>query len=269
MSIRKLLAPYINLNTYDSIGYVFYYNNKRYVADEIKTEWLIKGSQGELRLSLDEAVKDLEKQYENEFESKVRDIFNNHYKSDLTAISNMYNGTLGKGKLNRGHIAEAYESHLSTHHTQAYNMLNNFNLNSVMGKMLTVQQISEFEQDWWAMHESPDDAWKHIRSSLGRQRGTVAGDVGKYQVKSGFSSDNHYTSEVRLSSVTNLKRGVRDYCDILNEDIPVVQVAQRLAVYLSERVSQPTKELQAYIANKEFGGDLSKFSMKKTITLHL
>ena len=272
MSIRKLLSPYINLNTYDSIGYVFYYNNKRYVAEEIKVEWLLKGSKGELRLNLDAAVKDLEKQYEDEAEAKIRNIFNQHYKSYFNAISGMYKahgGILGHGKLNRGHIAEAYESHLSGHHSKAYNILNNFNLDSVMGKMVAAQELSNLKEEYWSIHESPNEAWVHVRGALGRQRGTVAGDVGRYQVKSGFSSNIHYTSEVRLSSIANLRRGVEDYCDILNNNLPPKQVAQRLAVYLSERVSQPSKELQAYIANKEFGGDLTKFSTKKTITLHL
>ena len=274
MKIRQLLSPFIQLDTYDSIGYVFYYNNQRFVADEIKTEWLIRGSKGSLSIDLEKATSDIAKNYSDKAQTSLRDIFNQHYASYLAAISGMYEKHAGyplgakvKGsKLNKGHVAEAYESHLASHHSVAYNLLNSLNIDSVANKAIISKEIAELQVDWWASHESPDGAWAHIRSSMGTQRGTVAGDVGRYQVKQG-SNNSIYGAQVRLSSLANLKRGVKDYCDIINPDIPVQQLAHRLAIYLSETVGQPSKELQAYIANKEFGGDVTQ--LKQTKIIHI
>lgn len=83
-------------------------------------------------------------------------------------------------KLNRGHVAEAYESHLASHHSNSYKLLNSLNIDSVIDKAIIAKEITELKVDWWASHESPDGAWSHIRSSMGTQRGTVAGDVGRY-----------------------------------------------------------------------------------------
>lgn len=272
MKIRQLLSPFIQLDTYDSIGYVFYYNNQRFVTNEIKSEWLIKGSKGSLSIDLEKATTDISKTYSENAQNALRDIFNKHYASYLAAISGMYqkhtNYPLGakvKGaKLNRGHVAEAYESHLASHHSVVYQLLNSLNIDSVASKAIVAKEVTELKIDWWATHESPDDAWVHIRSSMGTQRGTVAGDVGRFQVKQG-SNISTYSSQVRLSSLANLRRGVQDYCDIINPNIPVSELAHRLAIYLSERVSQPSKELQSYIANKEFGGDINKLSQAKII----
>ena len=272
MQIRKLLSPFIQLNTYDSIGYVFYYNGQRFVADEIKEEWLIKGSKGSLSIDLEKATSDISKTYSANAQSALRDIFNKHYASYLAAISGMYEKHTGyplgakvKGaKLNRGHVAEAYESHLASHHSAVYQLLNSLDIDSIASKSIVATEIKELKADWWASHESPDGAWIHIRGSMGTQRGTVAGDVGRFQVKQG-SNTSAYSSQVRLSSLANLKRGVKDYCDIINPDIPVSQLAHRLAIYLSETVGQPSKELQAYIANKEFSGDITKLNKTKIV----
>ena len=274
MEIRKLLSDFITLDTYDSIGYVFYYNNQRYTTDTIQQEWLIKGSKGSLSIDLEKAVKDLSKTYSDEATNKIQQIFNQHYASYLNAIVGMYrgdyNGTIGghkKGsRLNRGHIAEAYESHLAEHHSAAYNLLNGISIESAAQKAIIAQNIKDFGESYWASHENPEGAWIHIRGALGTQRGTVAGDVGRFQVKQATSSStNIYSSQVRLSSVANLKRGVEDYCAIVNPNLSIDYVARRLATYLSERVGQPSKELQAHIANKEFGGDLSRFELKRII----
>jgi hypothetical protein len=63
MELRSLLSRFVDLEVYDSIGYSFYYNGKRYVTDTIKQEWLIKGSKGELRLNLEVATQDLMKDH--------------------------------------------------------------------------------------------------------------------------------------------------------------------------------------------------------------
>ena len=58
--------------------------------------------------------------------------------------------------------------------------MNSLNIDSVASKAIIAKEVTEFKIDWWATHESPDDAWVHIRSSMGTQRGTVAGDVGRF-----------------------------------------------------------------------------------------
>ena len=272
MEIRKLLTPFINLNTYDSIGYVFYYNNQRFVTEEISTSWLIRGSKGSLSIDLEKATQEIAKKYNNQYTNSLRELFNRHYASYLAAISGMYYentgyplGARAKGsRLNKGHVAEAYESHLASHHSMAYKLLNSLSIESATVKSIVAKELEDFSNDWWANHESSEEAWIHIRSSLGTQRGTVAGDVGRFQVKQG-SNTNQYGSQVRLSSLANLKRGVSDYCDIINPNIPIEQIAHRLAIYLSETVSQPSKELQAYIANKEFSGDIEKLQQTKIV----
>jgi hypothetical protein len=113
-------------------------------------------------------------------------------------------------KLNKGYIAEAYEEHLAIHHTTAYNLFNKSKSLSVLDKgiMITtaIEDISS-AGNWWASHESMSKAWSHITSSMGRQRGTVAGDVGRVQVKSGYSYST-YGRKVRLASLATLKDGV-------------------------------------------------------------
>lgn len=268
MKIRQLLSTFINLNTYDNIGYVFYYNGQRYVTETIQQSWLISGSKGSLSLNLEKAAEDLKSQYSNSLENKIRSIFNQHYATYLQAIAGMYEYPLGariKGaKLNKGHVAEAYESHLAEHHKVAYNLLNNFSIDSPATKAIVAQLTDELGADYWAKHETPTEAWIHVRGALGTQRGTVAGDVGRFQVKQG-SNSSVYGAQVRLSSIANLRRGVNNYCAIINPDIDATVVARQLATYLSERIGQPSKDLQAYIANKEFQGDLNNLSLKRIV----
>ena len=89
---------------------------------------------------------------------------------------------------------------------------------------------------------------------MGTQRGTVAGDVRNRQVKSAKDS----SGQVKLSTLTNLKTGVKRYADILNPEIPCREVALKLARYLTEPVKRNEKNLYAYIANKELSTDISK-----------
>ena len=130
-------------------------------------------SKGELRLSLEKASEDLKKGIEGTAREKIFDIFNKHYARYMDAIVGMYKGpAIGskqKGsKLNRGHIAEAYEMHISAHHTQAYNLFNALDTPlSIMDKMAYVLELETKGDEYWASHESPDEAWKHIRGAMG------------------------------------------------------------------------------------------------------
>ena len=248
MNLRQLLSRFIQLDTYESIAYAFYYNGERYTTDTISAEWLTKNSKGELRLNLDTAIQDIKKNFGSKSLLALNNIFNRHYSSYLAAISGTYKGVLGHGRLNRGHIAEAYEAHLAEHHSAAYQLLN-VPVESAIDKMVAALEINENPEAYWSTHESIEEAWIHIRGSLGTQRGTVAGDVGRFQVKQGFSG-NQYSSQVRLSSLANLKTGIKTYCDIVNLDIPVEVVARKVAMYLTEPVKKTEQNLKAAGVNE-------------------
>lgn len=279
MNLRSELSKKFSLETYDSIAYAFYFNGNRYSTEELDAKWLIKKSDGELRLDLNKAIQDLEESFEDKQKKKVQEIFNNHYNSYLKAISGMYQKATGYpigaqkfgAKLNRGHIAEAYEAHLSEHHGLAYNFLNNFDDTPIttMDKMLKALDLSKMKDDYWANHESPDEAWRHVRGALGTQRGTVAGDVGRYQVKQAVSSSNKYSTQVRLASLSTLKRGIKLYSDIFNPDIDVNALAGQLARYLSEPVKKTEQNLQAYAANKSLSQELEKLQKEIKGLIHI
>ena len=167
----------------------------------------------------------------------------------------------GSSRLNQGRVAEAFEAHLTEHHPNAFQYLNTLNTNSVISKSLLVQFATEAGDSYWAHHEDPNSAWAHIRGAMGTQRGTVAGDVGNRQVKSAKDSGN----QVKLSTLTNLKTGIKRYADILNPDIPCRDVALKLARYLTEPVKRNEKNLQAYIANKELSTDISKLQSVRLV----
>lgn len=252
MQIRKLLAQRgIKLQEYNDISYSFYYKGVRYASDTIDLNWVRVGSDGTLKLNISKAVKDLKQQINSISQKQLQAIFQKHFEVYLAAIFGMYKGS---NRLNQGRVAEAFEAHLTEHHPNAFQYLNTLNTNSVISKSLLVQFATEAGDSYWAHHEDPNSAWAHIRGAMGTQRGTVAGDVGNRQVKSAKDSGD----QVRLSTLTNLKTGVKRYADILNPDISCRDVALKLARYLTEPVKRNEKNLQAYIANKELSTDISK-----------
>lgn len=272
MSLRSLLAKYVNLEVYDSIAYAFYFNGQRFSTENLNADWMFVTSKGELRLSLDKAVEDLKKDIAGTAKEKVADIFNRHYARYMDAIVGMYKGhAIGskqKGsRLNRGHIAEAYETHIASHHSQAYNLYNELNTPlSTMDKMVYVLELETKGDEYWASHETPDEAWRHIRGAMGTQRGTVAGDVGRFQVKQGTSSDtNIYSSQVRLASLSTLRNGINAYCDILNPNIAPNIIARKIAMYMSEPVAKNERNIKAYAANKYLSEEISKLGKLRHI----
>lgn len=259
MQIRKLLAQRgIKLQEYNDISYSFYYKGTRYTSDTIDLNWIRVGSDGTLKLNIDKAVKDLKQQINSISQKQLQAIFQKHFEVYLAAIFGMYKGS---NRLNQGRVAEAFEAHLTEHHPNAFQYLNTLNTNSVISKSLLVQFATEAGDSYWAHHEDPNSAWAHIRGAMGTQRGTVAGDVGNRQVKSAKDSGG----QVRLSTLTNLKTGIKRYADILNPDIPCRDVALKLARYLTEPVKRNEKNLQAYIANKELSTDISKLQSVRLV----
>lgn len=244
MSLRKELSAFMDIDEYSEISYALYYDNKRYVTESIQASWLKVTSKGELRLLLDKATSDLEKQSANTLQNRIQELFQAHYESLLRTIRGTYKGIIGKGRLNEGHITEAFEEHLQEHHSVAYSIFQSKNVEQYSSIDKT---LLEGKNEQW--DESLDAAWAHVRHSLGTQRGTVAGDVGKWQVKRG-SSKNEWTSQVRLSSLANLKKGVELYSQILTtQDIP--GLAKQIAMYISEPVTKASANLTSQIADKK------------------
>ena len=259
MQIRKLLAQRgIKLQEYNDISYSFYYKGVRYTSDTIDLNWVRVGSEGALKLNIDKAIKDLKQQINSISQKQLQAIFQKHFEVYLAAIFGMYKGS---SRLNQGRVAEAFEAHLTEHHPNAFQYLNTLNTNSVISKSLLVQFATEAGDSYWARHEDPNSAWMHIRGAMGTQRGTVAGDVGNRQVKSAKDSGD----QVRLSTLTNLKTGIKRYADILNPEISCRDVALKLARYLTEPVKRNEKNLQAYIANKELSTDISKLQSVRLV----
>lgn len=269
--LRKLLSQFINLEVYDKITYSFYYNGKRYETDNIDASWLTKSSKGELKLKLNEAEKTLQEEASDEYKEQVNHIFNRHYAIFLQAISGTYNGIIGRsGALNRGHIAEAYEQHISEHHPKEYRVLNNL---AKSGNSLTVldKMMLNFESDvdavtYWDAHEGITNAWMHIRNSLGTQRGTVAGDVGQMQVKQGKTG----AGRIRLARLNTLKEGIDAYCAIVSNE-PVKDVALRIAKYISEPVRQTSSKIIDNIKDEKIRELLNEDNFKRAenIMVHI
>ena len=253
MKMRKLLSRFItNIELYSNITYALYYNNERYITEEIKIDWLNKRSDGTLLLDLQKATKEIKNTLLDDVDIFIQELLKNHYLKYFNAISGMYKGTIGLGgKINQGHVTEAFESHLALHHSNSYRFINQVgNKNFTIDKIILFQGLKkEFTINYWADKESPDAAWAHIRGALGNQRGTVAGDVGFMQVKRG--ANRGYGKTARLITLKNLQTGISYYSDIINPQIPIERVAKNIATYLSERINSNEQKIQAYIANKQ------------------
>ena len=245
MELRRLLSEKgLKLDVYDGITYAIYYNNERWFSETISPDWLRVTNDGALKLNVNKAVEDIRLGYNSMLNNRLKELFDNHYQSYSAAIWGMYKGG-SNGRLNDGHVAEAFESHLASHHSSAYGLLNRgADVISMADWSAMLAAEGEITAAYWASHESPDDAWIHVRGSLGTQRGTVAGDVGKMQVKQSKHGD-----QVRLTTLANLKAGIARYTAIFG-DKPAAQVARQIAMYMSENVPKTEKNIQAYAANE-------------------
>ena len=245
MKLRKILGQFLSIEVYKSIDYTFYYNGKQYHTSKIKADWLTKSkSTGELKLRLNAAVEDIQKEVSSTYRDRVNEIFNQHYAVYLAAIRGTYNGIIGRGgALNLGHIAEAYESHTAEHHPVEYRIMKNLETSSqeltVIDKAMIAYETETEAINYWANHEGIDMAWQHIRESLGTQRGTVAGDVGSTQVKQGKTG----ASKIRLARLGTLQEGIISYTLILDENVDPYEAALRIAKYISEPVRQVSAKI--------------------------
>lgn len=108
-----------------------------------------------------------------------------HFNAFIATLQDTYNGKpqLPNKKVNKGHIAEAFERHLQNmHNSLIYS--NNEELSSTY--------------DW-----TVDEAWKLVRASLGNDPWYTGGDVGNIQVKSLFAGDRTVTSYATIEDTFN------------------------------------------------------------------
>lgn len=262
LAIRQELSIFIpEIETYGQINYTFYYNGKRYSVDHLNLNWLLLDKKGNLKINLDEVEKDFTKIANNKILNEMNLKIEAHKIGFINAIQGTYKGTLGKGKVNMGHISEAYEEHIMEHHTPAYQFLNSlqYSLLSGMDKIIGAmpKDFGLEENIYWSNHESIGTAWKHIRNSLGTQRGTVAADIGSkkissygVQVKAGQKKviqtkkgNIEFGNVLQLSSFNNLKQGILEYSKIFNPNISVQEVAKSLASFLSEPITKRAENL--------------------------
>lgn len=279
MQLRSLLTQFkIEAEQYNSINYAFYYNNSngqtmRYSTEHLDISWLRVSSSGELQINLTKAVNDIAKDGIN---TMVAKLFKEHYESYYNLITGTYNPrkkfngkTYKRAPLNKGHISEAFEEHLAEHHPNFYQLLNSGALysndinNNVLSQLSFIQNHSD-ANNW---HETATQAWLHVRHSMGTQRGTVAGDVGRFQVKSG-SSEN---PKLRLARLSTLIQGIQTYSLILNKNKPSREVAILLANYMSEKISHTSARLIDSITDKEIKQLLENFDskIKSGITINI
>lgn len=266
MELRRLLSAFINLEVYDSINYSLYVKGQRVALEHLDLKWLSKStSSGELKLKMAGALNALEEEVKDEYTEQVNKIFNHHYAVFLQAIQGTYNGTLGKGALNIGHVAEAYESHIEEHHPQEYRVLNNISKSgadlSTLDKMMIAFAKDTDAVKYWDSHEGIGKAWIHIRNSLGTQRGTVAGDVGRMQVKQ--SKDG---SRIRLARFNTLQEGLTLYSAIIGEE-PAETVAKKIAEYISEPVKQVSAQVIDNIKDEAIREEFKKTNLERQMNV--
>lgn len=264
LKLREKLSKYIStIDLYDSIGYALYYNSQRYYSKDLDIRWLKIDNKGNLLLQFNKAIDDIEKRLSEEYKDSIRETLNSHYMKMLEAIQGTYKGeAIGSNKkgakLNYGHIAEAFERHLSAHHSYSYKILNNLMKNINSADKILISNINwekEFPNSYWEKHEQNgiDGTWKHVRASLGIQRGTVAGDVGNLQVK----SSRRHSRNLQLSSLNNLKLGIETYSELINDKIPIKEIAKKVANYLTEPLSREASILASDILNQEIEKELN------------
>lgn len=268
LKIRQLLKTVLPaIEIYDEINYALYYDGKRYVTKKLNPAWLRVSSKGALKLNLNKAVHDIEKQYQDDIVNKIRELFNNHYEAYVNMITGTYRGDPPIGikgaRVTLGHVAEAFEEHLSEHHNndrahQVYQILMIDKQQELSSSLLNAATYFEKHQvrlNQWYKHEKIEKGWAHISHSLGTQGGVVAGDVGRMQVKQIKEKGG---GELKLASMNILEDGVSIYSEILNKKISPTIVAYKLANYLSESVPKDSADLLTKKVSGTINNDILK-----------
>lgn len=254
MTIRSLLSKIgIIANQYNSLDYGIYYKGERYFAKKVATNQMTVTKSG-LMLHLDKVVEDLRNEIQSDLAQSIAKLINTHYQQYANYAANRYvNNTNSSlyGRVNMGHVAESFERHLQEHHQQLYIWSLNPSIEDSPSGMIQMH-INELSRTISSdipagQNEGEDDVKYHLIGSLGYQRGTVAGDVRSTQVKEGLwnqkDNDKAKSASVRLTSIYNLKLGIKTFAPILNPEVPAQRVAMSIAIYISDIIDEPARNV--------------------------
>ncbi len=251
LQLRKLLSQMgVALSRYNELDYALYYKDERIYAstqdiyNAISYGGIRVTGQG-LQISVQKIAEQLKEDLKNDARRKLFTAFSEHYASFKQYASGMYlqqnksEFGVSPANINLGHVAEAHERHLQEHHKDLFELSTkkDFIPNKLIAKRIddlrNSSTLTEWHKDNKDKKENAADVWKHIRDSLGYQRGTVAGDVNATQVK---EQKEEGSTTLKLTSIKNLREGIKVYSAILakEEDIPAQRVATAIALYMSD-----------------------------------
>lgn len=269
LQLQKLIPEWGNKFDHTSLDYAFYAHSRTdnlhvpYYTNTLSDNWLSvvgTGRKAQLKISLTKATNDLAKQYELSIEriaqQEIQTLLSIHYTAMRQTVSASYErhhagAPLGsiKGDINFGHVAEAHEHIVETHHK----LLRNYLFAPISPEAALEDEIHIFKTqeintlqtsgfNWYDIHSSRE-TWDMILQSLGWLRGTVAGDIGTIQVKSTSSTSD----TLNLTSVLNLRVGWGLYSKLFDKSIPASTLAKAIALYITDIIDD---QARAYV-NKD------------------
>lgn len=264
LQLQKLIPEWGTKFEHISLDYAFYAHSKTdnlhipYYTNTLSDDWLSivgTGRKAQLKISLTKATKDLAKQYESSIariaQQEIQTLLSIHYTAMRQAVSASYErhhagAPLGsiKGGINFGHIAEAHERIVETHHK----LLRNYLFAPTLSEATLEDEIYIFKtqeinilqtsgSNWYDIH-STRETWDMILQSLGWLRGTAAGDIGTIQVKSTSST----SSTLNLTSVLNLRIGWGLYSKLFDKSIPASDLAKAIALYITDIIDDQARK---------------------------
>lgn len=264
LQLQKLIPEWGTKFEHISLDYAFYAHSKTdnlhipYYTNTLSDDWLSivgTGRKAQLKISLTKATKDLAKQYESSIariaQQEIQTLLSIHYTAMRQAVSASYErhhagAPLGsiKGGINFGHIAEAHERIVETHHK----LLRNYLFAPTLSEATLEDEIYIFKtqeinilqtsgSNWYDIH-STRETWDMILQSLGWLRGTAAGDIGTIQVKSTSST----SSALNLTSVLNLRIGWGLYSKLFDKSIPASDLAKAIALYITDIIDDQARK---------------------------
>lgn len=227
--LRTFFKNFPQVKQYEKISYAFYSSNGYRYTSEAPSGLYV--SNGVLYYNRQQTISEIQNSLRGQKNYKrVQKALSNHMKNYKRMLVGTYRGK----RFNFGHIAEAFEDHLSSHHSSLYSLLNiNFQSDSVFETMADISfesYLQELESSGrWDSHETVKQGWQHLRNSLGIQRGTVAGDVGAFQIK---ARNN------KLANVSTIMSGLKLYSKIFDTSISSDTLCYDILRYLSEPYSR-------------------------------
>ena len=169
----------ILLNRNTSLNYAIYYTDENHIVHRMGMETMNEKAIAKHSTSVVNVYRSQIRELQDKEEQNILAL-NKHYLTYHNIIKLTYKGIIGKGAVNEGHIAEAFERHLQD------------NDSSYFIDPLSFKDTSHFDID---------EIWQNVRDSLGNAGWWTGGDVGMTQVKAMIGK----SSKVRLSRVKTIE----------------------------------------------------------------